>query len=115
MKSLQVLFQPVEKKWPVVSDRGAVTGQVDVVDSGAGTPAGQQITSPLAILRWFFALFVVSGFCGILYELVWLRLAMANYGVTTATVAIVLSAFMAGLGVGSWATGSMVRRFRIAH
>jgi spermidine synthase len=111
MKSLQDLFRPAEKKWPVVSDRGAVAGQVDVVDSGAGTPARQQITSPPAILRWFFALFVVSGFCGILYELVWLRLAMANYGVTTATVAIVLSAFMAGLGVGSWAAGSMVRRF----
>ncbi|HTE89575.1 MAG TPA: fused MFS/spermidine synthase [Terriglobales bacterium] len=95
----------------MVSDRDAVIGQVYVVDSGLGKPAQQQITSPTAIMGWFFALFVVSGFCSILYELVWLRLAMANYGVTTATVAIVLSAFMAGLGVGSWAAGWMVRRF----
>jgi spermidine synthase len=95
----------------VVSDRGAVIGQVYVVDSGLGTTAQKQIISPPAIMGWFFTLFVVSGFCSILYELVWLRLAMASYGVTTATVAIVLSVFMAGLGVGSWAAGWMVRRF----
>jgi predicted membrane-bound spermidine synthase len=41
----------------------------------------------------------------VLYELVWLRLAMAQFGVTTAMVSIVLSVFMAGLGLGSWASG----------
>jgi spermidine synthase len=60
---------------------------------------------------WFFVFFFVSGFCGILYELVWLRLAMAQFGVTTALVSIVLSMFMAGLGGGSWAAGKLVRRY----
>ena len=60
---------------------------------------------------WFFLFFLVSGFCGILYELVWLRLAMAQFGVTTPLVSIVLSMFMAGLGVGSWAAGALIRRF----
>jgi spermidine synthase len=60
---------------------------------------------------WYFLFFLVSGFCGILYELVWLRLAMAQFGVTTALVSIVLSMFMAGLGVGSWAAGMLIRRF----
>jgi len=60
---------------------------------------------------WYFLFFLVSGFCGILYELVWLRLAMAQFGVTTALVSIVLSTFMAGLGVGSWAAGALIRRF----
>lgn len=60
---------------------------------------------------WFFAFFFVSGFCGILYELIWLRLAMAQFGITTALVSIVLSAFMGGLGVGSWAAGTLVTRF----
>ena len=45
-----------------------------------------------------------------LYELVWLRLAMAQFGVTTAMVSIVLSVFMAGLGLGSWASGVWLRR-----
>jgi spermidine synthase len=54
--------------------------------------------------------FVVSGFCGLVYEVVWLRLAMASFGVTTPTVSIVVSMFMAGLGAGSWAAGSLMRR-----
>ena len=61
-------------------------------------------------LRWYFLFFFVSGFCSILYELIWLRLAMAQFGVTTAMVSIVLSSFMGGLGVGSWAAGHLVRK-----
>ena len=62
-------------------------------------------------LSWYFYFFFVSGFCSILYELVWLRLAMAQFGVTTPMVSIVLSTFMAGLGVGSWAAGHLVRKY----
>ena len=62
-------------------------------------------------MNWYFLFFFVSGFCGILYEIVWLRLAMAQFGVTSALVAIVLSMFMAGLGLGSWGSGRLVRRY----
>lgn len=61
-------------------------------------------------MAWYFVLFVGSGFCSILYELIWLRLAMAQFGVTTALVSMVLSMFMAGLGLGSWASGRLIRR-----
>ena len=60
---------------------------------------------------YIFTFFFLSGFCSILYELVWLRLAMAKFGVTTALVSIVLSVFMAGLGAGSWIAGALVRRY----
>ncbi len=60
---------------------------------------------------WYFYFFFISGFCSILYELIWLRLAMAQFGVTTAMVSIVLSSFMAGLGVGSLAAGHLVRKY----
>ena len=62
-------------------------------------------------MAWYFTFFFISGLCGIVYELVWLRLAMAQFGVTTALTSIVLSMFMAGLGLGSWAAGSMVRAY----
>ena len=65
----------------------------------------------MVFLRWFFGFFFVSGFCSILYELVWLRLAMAQFAVTTALISIVLSAFMIGLGLGSWAAGRYVRNW----
>src|SRR5580700_11935623 len=35
---------------------------------------------------------------------------MTQFGVTTAMVSIVLSVFMAGLGLGSWASGAWIRR-----
>ncbi len=62
-------------------------------------------------MAWFFAFFFVSGFCSILYELIWLRLAMAQFGVTTALTSIVLSVFMAGLGAGSWVAGVLLRKY----
>jgi spermidine synthase len=61
-------------------------------------------------MAWYFLFFLVSGFCSILYELIWLRLAMAQFSVSTAFVSIVLSMFMAGLGIGSVAAGTWIRR-----
>lgn len=66
-------------------------------------------------MRWFFAFFFVSGFCSILYELVWLRLAMAEFAVTTALISIVLSAFMVGLALGSWGAGWYIRKHELAR
>ncbi len=62
-------------------------------------------------MGFFFLLFFVSGFCSILYEIVWLRLSMAQFGVTSALVSIVLSMFMAGLGLGSWGSGRLLRNY----
>ena len=62
-------------------------------------------------MGWYFLFFFVSGFCSILYEIIWLRLSMAQFGVTTALVSIVLSMFMAGLGLGSWGVGYAIRRY----
>ena len=73
-------------------------------------PTGTALVSR-ARVAWFFGLFLVSGFCSLVYEVVWLRLAMASFGVTTPLVSIVLSVFMAGLALGSWAVGRLSRRF----
>jgi len=62
-------------------------------------------------MAWFFWFFFVSGFCSVLCELIWLRLSMAQFGVTTALTSIVLSVFMAGLGTGSWFAGALMRRY----
>ncbi len=64
-------------------------------------------------MLWFLAFFFVSGFCSILYEIVWLRLAMAQFGVTSAMVSIVISMFMAGLGLGSWGSGYLIRHYEV--
>ena len=63
-------------------------------------------------MTWYFVFFLFSGFCSILYELIWLRLAMAQFGVTTPLVSTVLSMFMAGIGLGSWSAGRFLQRAR---
>jgi spermidine synthase len=62
-------------------------------------------------MQWYFFFFLVSGFCSVLYEVIWLRLAMAQYGVTTPMVSLVLSMFMLGLGLGSLGAGHLVGRW----
>src|SRR5262245_23848488 len=66
-------------------------------------------------MAWFFAFFFVSGFCSLVYQVIWLRLAMAAFGVTTPFVSIVLSVFMAGLALGSWGVGRLGRRLERAE
>jgi predicted membrane-bound spermidine synthase len=53
-------------------------------------------------------LFFVSGFCGLLYQVVWTRLAFASFGITMPVLSVVISVFMLGLAVGSWVAGRFV-------
>jgi spermidine synthase len=61
-----------------------------------------------------FLLFFVSGFCGLLYQVVWTRLAFASFGIITPVLSVVISVFMLGLSLGSWAggrgVGALVKR-----
>ncbi|MHC5209175.1 MAG: fused MFS/spermidine synthase [Planctomycetota bacterium] len=50
-------------------------------------------------------LFVLSGACGLLYEVVWTRLMVHVFGSTSLAVGTVLAAFMSGLAAGSWLIG----------
>jgi spermidine synthase len=55
-----------------------------------------------------FVLFFVSGFCGLLYQVVWTRMAFASFGIITPVLSVVLSVFMLGLAVGAWAGGKFI-------
>ena len=48
-----------------------------------------------------FLLFLLSGFSSLVYQVVWLRLAFAHFGIVTPVLSLVLSVFMLGLGAGS--------------
>jgi len=65
-----------------------------------------------------FALFFLSGFCGLLYQVIWVRLAFSHFGVITPVLSVIVSVFMLGLAVGSWAAGKWVApvtsRFKIS-
>lgn len=55
-----------------------------------------------------FVMFFLSGFCGLLYQMVWLRLAFASFGIITPVLSVVVSVFMLGLALGSYAGGKLI-------
>jgi spermidine synthase len=55
-----------------------------------------------------YLLFFVSGFCSLVYQMVWTRLAFAFFGIITPVLSVVLSVFMLGLSVGAWAGGRII-------
>ncbi|MBF0319419.1 MAG: fused MFS/spermidine synthase [Nitrospirae bacterium] len=55
-----------------------------------------------------FALFFLSGFAGLLYQVVWLRMAYASFGIITPVLSVVISVFMLGLAVGSLVGGATI-------
>ena len=58
--------------------------------------------------RLLFLLFFVSGFCSLVYQVVWTRMAFASFGIITPVLSVVLSVFMLGLSVGAWAGGRVI-------
>ncbi len=58
--------------------------------------------------RLLFEFFLLSGFCSLLYQVIWMRLAFAAFGIITPVVSLVIAVFMLGLALGSWAGGRVV-------
>ena len=58
--------------------------------------------------RLLFLLFFLSGFSGLVYQVVWTRMAFASFGIITPVLSVVISVFMAGLSIGAWAGGRWI-------
>src|SRR5262249_4733885 len=71
-------------------------------------PAAFEVPMTKSLRSLLFLLFFVSGFCGLLYQVVWVRMAFASFGVITPVLSVVISVFMFGLFAGSWLAGKVV-------
>ncbi|MBN1210881.1 MAG: fused MFS/spermidine synthase [Myxococcaceae bacterium] len=60
--------------------------------------------------HWVLRLFFVSGLSGILFEVLWTRIFTHLLGGTTHSVSAVITAFMLGLGLGSYLLGRVADR-----
>ncbi len=70
-----------------------------------------QAGKPVRYIRpLLFFLFFVSGFSGLVYQVVWVRMAYASFGIITPVLSVVLSVFMLGLSLGSVAGGKWIPR-----
>ena len=70
------------------------------------------LTSERGIRRIILALFFLSGACGLVYEVVWMRMLTLVFGATALATSAVLSTFFAGLAFGSFRFGKAVDRHR---
>ena len=67
-------------------------------------------TVPRALL---FFVFTISGISALIYQMIWQRALFTIYGCNVESVAMVVTAFMVGLGLGSLAGGWVSERSRL--
>jgi spermidine synthase len=67
---------------------------------------------PPAVDRAVVLFFVASGAAGLIYQLVWSRELVLVFGNTTQAISTIVTAVMAGLGIGGFAGGQIARRGR---
>src|SRR5882762_2734454 len=70
--------------------------------------AGNSFGMKQAVHRILFFLFFLSGVSSLVYQVVWTRMAFASFGIITPVLSVVLSVFMLGLAIGSWAGGRWI-------
>jgi spermidine synthase len=75
------------------------------------TDAAPAATAPrrVAVL---YAIFFVSGFCGLIYESIWSHYLKLLLGHASYAQAVVLVVFVGGLALGAWLTGRVSERIR---
>ena len=72
------------------------------------SPKKKTISLQLNRSPWIYFLFLFSGIASLIYQVVWVRMLTLVFGHTIYSVSIVLSAFMAGLGLGSYMWGRTI-------
>ncbi|WP_397381577.1 hypothetical protein [Prosthecobacter sp.] len=63
--------------------------------------------SSLPVRLWVLFLFFLSGFAALVYQVVWQRLLVVFAGGDVLAITIIVTAFMAGLGCGSFFGGGL--------
>ena len=74
-------------------------------------PSASAMTKTDPLLSFVLhAVFILSGIAALLYQLIWQRSLLVMYGSNTESVAMIVSAFLVGLGLGSLVGGAISQR-----
>jgi spermidine synthase len=88
---------------------------IDSEKSPDAPPAAAAIASkrrdPLRVFAWIY---FFSGFSSLVYQVVWQRALSTHFGVGPISTTVIVSLFMAGLGIGSYLGGVISKRTRDA-
>lgn len=55
--------------------------------------------------------FFISGFSALIYQVCWQRLLFTGFGVDLTSITVIISVFMAGLGIGAFFGGRIADKF----
>ena len=58
----------------------------------------------------FYFFFLISGATALIYEVIWARILQLTFGSTVYAITTVLTAFMAGLSIGSYFMGKLAEK-----
>ncbi|MDT5003359.1 MAG: spermidine synthase [Mycobacterium sp.] len=93
----------------VVATFGAVWRTPGAHESPSKRMAEPPVDTPRTNLAVICAIFFCSGIPALIYQLVWQRSLFTIYGINVESVTVVVTAFMLGLGLGSFAGGRLSR------
>src|SRR3954471_2621992 len=93
----------------VVATFGAVWRTPGWHESPSKRMAEPPVDTPRANLAVICAIFFSSGIPALIYQLVWQRSLFTIYGINVESVTVVVTGFMLGLGIGSFAGGRLSR------
>ncbi len=82
-------------------------GSLEANNSDSGTESRWSESLRLGLVG---VLFCVSGLPALVYQIVWQRILALHSGVGIYSVAMIVSSFMAGLGIGSFVGGAISKR-----
>lgn len=78
------------------------------------SPESLPVATGNRVPLWLAPAFFASGFAALIYQVVWQRVLFASFGINIEAVTIVVTAFLAGLGLGSLAGGRVSRSQQIS-
>ena len=64
----------------------------------------------MPLTRWLAIVYFLSGFASLNYQVVWQRLLTITYGVGAISMALIVSIYMAGLGLGALWGGHLAEK-----
>lgn len=72
----------------------------------------KMIETQRKLISTLAAIFFISGFSALIYQVCWQRLLFTGFGVDLTSVTIIISIFMVGLGMGAFYGGRMADKLK---
>jgi len=93
-------------------DAAERTQRETILEGLATSATGRDRGADAALRMTILALLFLSGACGLVYEVVWMRMLTLVFGATAFATTTILASFFAGLALGAWLLGKVVDRAR---